>query len=106
MNQQTNEEHGVLSRVVTINLVKGAAQREAARAFIDYALGQDAQRAMVEKMFLGPVNAHARYAEAALSRTANTPDRTARAMAVDWVAVDSIRNGIVQRWHEVIPDAG
>jgi putative spermidine/putrescine transport system substrate-binding protein len=97
---------GVLSRVVTINLVKDAPQREAARAFIDYALSQDGQRAMVEKMFLGPVNARARYTEAALSRTANTPDRTARAMAVDWVAVSSLRERIIQRWHEVIPDAG
>jgi putative spermidine/putrescine transport system substrate-binding protein len=99
-------EEGTISRVTTVNLVKGSRQPEAARLFIAWLLGIEAQKIMVERMFLGPVNARALYNEAALSRTANTPARAARAMPVDWVAVDAIREGIIRRWREVIPDAG
>jgi putative spermidine/putrescine transport system substrate-binding protein len=99
-------DEGTLSRVTTVNLVKGARQPDAARQFVTYLLGVEAQRTMVERMFLGPVNARARYNEIALSRTASTPDRAAHAMPVDWVAVNAIRDDIMQRWREVIPDAG
>lgn len=97
---------GTISRVITVNLVKGARQPDAARAFISYLLGADAQRIMVEQMFLGPVNARARYNEGALLRTANTRERAARAMPIDWVAADAIREDIIRRWHEVIPGSG
>jgi len=97
---------GTISRVITVNLVKGARQPDAARALISWLLGADAQRIMVERMFLGPVNARARYNEGALSRTANTQERAARAMPVDWVAVDAIREDIIRRWREIIPGSG
>jgi putative spermidine/putrescine transport system substrate-binding protein len=97
---------GTLSRVVTVNLVKGSRQPEAARQFITWLLGAEAQRTMVETLFLGPVNAHTKYLEGALQRTANTPERVAHAMPVDWVAVGAMRESIVHRWHEDIPDAG
>jgi putative spermidine/putrescine transport system substrate-binding protein len=97
---------GTISRVTTVNLVKGARQPEAARLFIAWLLGADAQKTMVERMYLGPVNARARYLEGALQRTANTPERAAHAMPVDWVVVNSIREGIIQRWRAVIPGAG
>jgi putative spermidine/putrescine transport system substrate-binding protein len=99
-------EEGTISRVTTVNLVKGSRQPEAARQFIAWLLGAEAQRAMVERMFLGPVNARARYVEGGLLRTASTPERTARAMPVDWVAVNAIREDIIRRWREVIPGAG
>ena len=44
--------------------------------------------------------------EGALQRTANTPERVAHAMPVDWVALGAMRETIVRRWHEVISDAG
>lgn len=94
---------GTISRVTTVNLVKGSRQPDAARLFIAYLLDIEAQKAMVERMYLGPVNARARYLEGALSRTANTPERAATAMPVDWLAVNSIRDDIVRRWREVVP---
>jgi putative spermidine/putrescine transport system substrate-binding protein len=97
---------GTLSRVITVNLVKRSRQPEAARQLISWLLGAEAQRTMVETMFLGPVNAHTKYVEGALQRTANTPERVAHAMPVDWVTVDAMREAIVRRWHEVVPDAG
>jgi len=99
-------EEGTISQVTTVNLVKGSRQPELARQLIAHLLGADAQKTMVERMFVGPVNARARYVEAALLRTANTPDRAARAMPVDWVAVNAIRDGITRRWREVIPGSG
>ena len=97
---------GTLSRVTTVNLVKGSRQPEAARQFIAWLLGAEAQRTMVETMFLGPVNSHTKYLQGALSRTANTPERVAHAMPVDWVTVGSMREAIVRRWHDAVPDAG
>jgi putative spermidine/putrescine transport system substrate-binding protein len=97
---------GTLSRVITVNLVKGSRQPDAARQLISWLLGAEAQRTMVETMFLGPVNAHTKYVEGALQRTANTPERVAHAMPVDWVTVGAMREAIVRRWHEVVPDAG
>ena len=97
---------GTLSRVITVNLVKGSRQPEAARQFITWLLGAEAQRTMVETMFLGPVNARTKYMEGALQRTANTPERVAHAMPVDWVAVGAMREAIVRRWREVISGAG
>jgi putative spermidine/putrescine transport system substrate-binding protein len=97
---------GTLSRVITVNLVKRSRQPEAARQFISWLLGAEAQRTMVETMFLGPANAHTKYMEGALQRTANTPERAAHAMPVDWVTVGAMREAIVRRWHEVVPDAG
>lgn len=99
-------EEGTISRVTTINLVKGSRQPEAARQLIAHLLGTEAQRVMVEKMYLGPVNARARYLESALLRTANTRERVARAMPVDWVSVAAVRDEMLRRWREVIPDAG
>jgi putative spermidine/putrescine transport system substrate-binding protein len=99
-------EEGTISRVTTVNLVKGSRQPEAARQLIAHLLGADAQKAMVEQMFLGPVNARARYIEAALLRTANTRERVARAMPVDWVSVSAVREDIIRRWREIIPSSG
>jgi putative spermidine/putrescine transport system substrate-binding protein len=99
-------EEGTISRVTTVNLVKGAPRPEAARQFISHVLGAEAQKTMVERMYLGPVNTKARYLEGALQRTANTPDRAARAMPVDWVAVNAIRDEIIRNWRALIPSAG
>ena len=98
-------EEGTISRVTTVNLVKGSRQPDAARLFIAWLLGIEAQKTMVEQMFLGPVNARALYNAAALSRTANTPERVARAMPVDWVAIDEIRESITRLWAQMMPDA-
>ena len=99
-------EEGTLSRVVTVNLVKGAPKPEAARLLIAWLLGADAQKTMVERMYLGPVNTKGRYADSALRRTANTPARVARAMRVDWVAVNVQQDDILRRWREQVLGAG
>jgi putative spermidine/putrescine transport system substrate-binding protein len=99
-------EEGTISRVTTVNLVKGSRQPDAARQLIAHLLGADAQRTMVEQMYLGPVNSRARYLESALLRTANTQERASRAMPVDWVSVAAVHDEILRRWREVIPGSG
>lgn len=99
-------EEGTISRATTVSVVKGSRQPEAARALVANMLGADAQKTMVERMYLGPVNAKARYSEAALQRTANTRERVARAMPVDWLVVNAIRELIIQAWRQIIPAAG
>jgi ABC-type Fe3+ transport system substrate-binding protein len=99
-------DEGTISRVTTVNLVKGARQPEAARLFIAHLLSAEAQKAMVQQMYLGPVNARARYVQTSLSRTANTPARAASAMPVDWVFVEAMREPIVRAWRDLVPGAG
>jgi putative spermidine/putrescine transport system substrate-binding protein len=97
---------GTISRVTTVNLVRRAREPDAARLLIAHLLGAEAQKTTVERMFLGPVNAKARYLESALSRTASTPERARLAMEVDWLAVNAMRDDIVRRWRETIPGSG
>lgn len=99
-------EEGTISRVTTVNLVKGSRLAGPARQFISWLLGPEAQRSLVEKMHLGPVNAKARFTRASLDRTANTPARTASAIPVDWAVLDSVRDDLTRRWREVVPGNG
>jgi len=98
-------DEGTISRVVTVNLVKGSRRPDAARLLIAHMLSEAAQKAMVATMYLGPVNAKARYSGAALTRTANTRERAARAMPVDWIAAEAMRPFILDRWRESVPGA-
>lgn len=95
-------EEGTLSRIATVNLVKGCPRPEGAKRFIAWLLSVEAQKAMVERMFLGPVNARGRYADSALRRTANTPVRAARAMRIDWDAVYAAQEDILRLWRETV----
>lgn len=95
-------DEGTLSRVVTVNLVKGAPRPDEAKRFIAWLLSIEAQKTMVERMYLGPVNARGRYADAALRRTANTPARAARTMNVDWDAVNAAQDAILRYWRDTV----
>ncbi len=97
---------GTLSRVTTVNLVKGARRPDAARQLIAHMMSPQAQKAMVERLYLGPMNTRARYAAAALTRTASTKDRADNALAVDWLAAEQMHDFIQTRWRALVPAAG
>ena len=97
---------GTIARVMTVNLVKGARRADAARQLIGHMLSAPGQKAMVRQMYLGPVNAHARYTALSLARTANTKERAEHAMPVDWLAAESMRDRITTRWRAIVPGAG
>src|SRR5207248_9110001 len=50
---------GTVFQINTINVVKGSHNREAAFAFMNYALSAEAQKAFTEKSFYAPTNRHA-----------------------------------------------
>lgn len=89
---------GSTLQINTINLVNGAPQEEAARVFLAYALGREAQSAFTEAMFYAPVNARAEVAPDALARTIAAPEKMARVIEVDWIKVAGLREGILQQW--------
>jgi putative spermidine/putrescine transport system substrate-binding protein len=86
--------------VTTINLVKGSPQPDAARILIAWLLGPEAQRLLTEAMYFVPVNARADIPMASLARVGATPAMAARRMAMDWVAVDAIRDQIAVAWRK------
>jgi putative spermidine/putrescine transport system substrate-binding protein len=95
---------GSLFQVTTINLSSGARDLEAARAFIAYALGADAQAACAEYLCYTPVNQHAVLSAEALAHTASSPAQRERMMEVDWLAVAAMREDIAHDWRSrIIP---
>lgn len=95
-------DEGSLFQINMIEAVHGAKQPEAAWAFIDYALGVEAQTAFTERMFYAPTNAAAKPSAAAISRTAASPERMARMLDVDWMAVAKMRDGIGEQWRRQV----
>ncbi|WP_426958664.1 extracellular solute-binding protein [Muricoccus radiodurans] len=90
-------KEGSVAILNTINLVKGAAQSDAAKAFIAYALGAEAQGAFAERMYYGPVNTKVTLSPEAASRIASQEQRAAW-LPVNWLEVARIRDRINEQW--------
>jgi putative spermidine/putrescine transport system substrate-binding protein len=99
-------KEGTAFQINTINLVKGAHNRDEALAFINYALSPTAQKAFTERMFYGPTNTKADIAPAAAARTAAAPENKARVIPVDWSDMVKLRDAWNQRWRREVIAAG
>jgi putative spermidine/putrescine transport system substrate-binding protein len=98
---------GTVFQINTINVVKNAPHAKAARAFMAYALGTEAQKAFTERMFYGPTNTHAQIDPAAAARTAAAPENMAKVIPLDWTEMIKLRDSWNQRWRrEVISASG
>ncbi len=93
---------GSIFQINTINVVKGRKNTAAALAFMNYALGQEAQKAFTEKMFYAPVNAKAQIDPAAVARTAGTPENMAKMIPVDWAWMVTQRDQWNNRWRREV----
>jgi putative spermidine/putrescine transport system substrate-binding protein len=84
-----------------IGLVRNAPRPEAARQFIRYALGAEAQAAMANTLFYTPTHRNA----AVSARTAQliaTPRQMASMLPVVWSDVAPIRDQLSRRWRREI----
>jgi putative spermidine/putrescine transport system substrate-binding protein len=95
-------DEGSVFQVNYIAPVNGAPQTDAARAFIAYALGTEAQKAFTEKMFYAPTNPKAQIAPAALARTVASPARMEKMLQVDWLQVAKVRDRLNDQWRRRI----
>lgn len=95
-------EEGSLFQINVIGQPKGIKNPDAARRFISYALGTEAQKAFTERMFYAPVNAKAQISAEAIGKTASTPERQAKMLDVDWLEVAKIRDGVTEQWRRRI----
>ncbi|MBP2231909.1 putative spermidine/putrescine transport system substrate-binding protein [Azospirillum agricola] len=89
----------------TINLVRDAPQREAARLFIAYALGAAAQSAVADRMFYAPMNRRAVVGPDAQSRIVR-PDQTASWLPVNWLDIAPLRDRINDSWRRNVVTRG
>ena len=78
------------------------AARAAATAFLNYAIGQEAQKAFTEKMFYAPTNRVAQIAPEALARTAASPEMMQRMIQVDWAEIVKVRDQWNNRWRREV----
>jgi putative spermidine/putrescine transport system substrate-binding protein len=98
---------GSVFQINTINVTAGTKNRAAAMAFVNYAIGQEAQKTFTERMFYAPVNARAQIAPAAVARTAAGEEARARMIPLDWGFVTTVRDQWNNRWRrEVIAGSG
>lgn len=97
-------KEGTILQINTINLVKGAKNPVAAKAFIDYALSPEAQAAFTEAMFYAPVNTKAKVSAEARARTvAGQLDKT---LPLDWAWAATKSDEWNQLWKRQIISAG
>jgi len=95
-------KEGSVFQVNTINLVKGSPNQKAAEAFINYALGPEAQKSFTETMFYAPTNKKAEISKAALDRTAVS--FMGSMVPVDWIAMAKARDRLTEQWRrQVLP---
>jgi putative spermidine/putrescine transport system substrate-binding protein len=95
-------EEGSLFQINTMGVIKNAPQGEAARRFMAYALGVEAQKAFSERMFYAPVNTKAQVSAEALASTAASPARMAKMLQVDWMEVAKVRDRMNEQWRRRI----
>ncbi|MCW3473212.1 ABC transporter substrate-binding protein [Limobrevibacterium gyesilva] len=96
---------GTVFQINTINVVKGAHNRDAALAFMAYALSPTAQKAFTERMYYGPTNSHAQIAPEAAARTAAAAENKARVIPLDWNEMIKLRDSWNQRWRREVISA-
>ncbi|MCG5234709.1 ABC transporter substrate-binding protein [Xanthobacter oligotrophicus] len=95
-------QEGTVFQINTINLVANGPAAEAAKTFVNYALGGEAQKSFTETMFYAPTNAKADISAAALERTAVS--HLDKVMPVDWIALAKVRDAIGEQWRRrVLP---
>jgi putative spermidine/putrescine transport system substrate-binding protein len=98
----TVPKEGTVFQINTINLVKGAPNKDAALKFINYALGPQAQTDFAELMFYAPTNLNASVSSEALRRT--VIGQMDRVISVDWVEYSKVRDKLDEVWRrQVIP---
>jgi putative spermidine/putrescine transport system substrate-binding protein len=95
-------KEGSVFQINTINLVAGSKNAEAAQAFIEHAIGRDAQKRFTESMFYAPVNAKAEIAPSAMARTAASPENMAKMIPLDWDWVTTVRDAWNNRWRREV----
>jgi len=95
-------KEGSVFQVNMLNLVKGSPNQKAALAFINYALGVEAQKSFTETMFYAPTNKKAQITKAALDRTA--AGFMDNMIPVDWIAMAKARDRLTEQWRrQVLP---
>jgi putative spermidine/putrescine transport system substrate-binding protein len=99
-------EEGTALQINTINVVANGPNRAAALAFVNHALGAEAQAAFTNRMFYGPTNAKATPNPQALARTAADPRYRDRVIPLDWSDMVRLRDTWNNRWRREVIAAG
>ncbi|WP_102225270.1 ABC transporter substrate-binding protein [Acidimangrovimonas sediminis] len=93
-------KEGSVLQINTINLVKGAPNTPAAKAFIDYALSAKAQKAFTEAMYYAPVNPKAKISAEAGAKTAAS--KLDQMLPFDWAWEATVAGKWTKDWQRKI----
>jgi putative spermidine/putrescine transport system substrate-binding protein len=86
----------------TIGIAKGSRQLEAAQRYIDFVLGEAAQRANAQYTNLAPVNRDVKLSPEVAARLPAGEDNLKKLMPADWNYVTTQRPQWVDRWNREI----
>jgi len=88
---------GTGPQINTVNLVANTPNAEAAQRFIDYALGEDAQKAFAQALYYGPTNSKVSLDPALSARIFGSEAARAKQMELDWDWFAQNNNVLIQR---------
>ncbi|MFC4012944.1 extracellular solute-binding protein [Nonomuraea purpurea] len=88
---------GGVAQISTINRVASSKKTEAANAFIDFAIGTEAQKGLAERGFYGPVDKRVALPDNLKSRVAAKDGLLADAAPIDWAWISPKYADWVQR---------
>lgn len=86
----------------TVNVIKGAKNKNAAFAFANHVVSPEAQQAFSDATFYGATNAKAKVKDEVIKRSVGNPELLARALPIDWNFVSPLRDQWTQRWRREI----
>ena len=90
-------QEGSIAQINTINLVAKDPNPEAAQAFINYALSEEAQKAFAEKSFYGPTNSKVKLSPEIEARIFGDSEVGKKQMHLDWTFITTNYGPWVQR---------
>lgn len=77
-------KEGSIGQTNTISLVKGSQNADAAQAFVNYAIGAEAQAAFAEKSYYGPINTTVKLDDQVAQRIYGSKEAQAAQGTLDW----------------------
>lgn len=98
-------KEGAVALVATGNVVKNAPNSELAQEFINYAIGEEAQKTFAKTVFFGPVNKNVKLDTDLANTVVYGEDQVKKLVKMDWKTINENRAAWTERINKEIETA-